>query len=195
MTTPRSAGFSQSGSKRPGKFYGLNKKCHVLYQQTILITGNASSRSSVQIQERIYNYDIPLQVFSSSLTLTQIQKQTFSRRKRRTQAKTMKTFLSFMNNMFYPVISQNNRNLLLLLRTVILVTSNQTTVQQLKIVQTHSILSIRFIVQNVMLQTVITTTRLMYLLNILHKHENQFYASNYKLVIIQDVNLLTTINY
>lgn len=158
MTTPRSAGFSQSGSKRPGKFYGLNKKCHVLYQQTILITGNASSRSSVQIQERIYNYDIPLQVFSSNLTLTQILKQTFSRRKRRTQAKTMKTFLSFMNNMFYPVISQNNRNLLLLLRTVILVTSNQTTVQQLKIVQTHSMLSIRFIVQNFMLQTVITTT-------------------------------------
>lgn len=63
----------------------------------------------------------------------------------------MKTFLSFMNNMFYPVISLNNRNLLLLLRTVILVTSYQTTVQQLKIVQTHSILSIRFIVQYFML--------------------------------------------
>lgn len=53
----------------------------------------------------------------------------------------MKTFLSFMNNMFYPVISLNNRNLLLLLRTVILVTSNQTTVQQLKIVHTFSIVN------------------------------------------------------
>lgn len=47
MTTPRSAGLSQSGSKRPGKFSRSEQKmlCTV---STILITGN-TSQSSVQI--------------------------------------------------------------------------------------------------------------------------------------------------